>query len=93
MKLEVQSNCPLNKFQPCKTTQCAWFVQLRGNHPQTGNEIDEWACAIAWLPILMVEAAKEVRQGAAATEGARNALREGLGKLAASVATGKALAN
>lgn len=72
MKLEVKQNCPLNGFAPCKQLECAWFTQLRGQHPQTGADIDEYACAMAWLPVLLIENAKEVRQGAAATESARN---------------------
>lgn len=54
--------------------RCPWYTQLRGADPQTGQERDEWACAIAWMPILAVETSKEVRQGAAATESFRNEL-------------------
>ena len=52
--------------------QCAWFTQLRGTHPQTGKEIDEWMCAVASLPMLQIEVAKQARSGAAATESFRN---------------------
>jgi len=52
--------------------QCAWFTCLRGTHPQTGQEIDEWMCAVSALPMLQIEVAKEARQGAAATESFRN---------------------
>ena len=52
--------------------QCAWFTQLRGVHPQTGAEIDEWMCAISAMPILQIEVAKQARSGAAATESFRN---------------------
>jgi len=38
----------------------------------TGKEIDEWGCSIAWLPHLLIENAGQVRQGAAATESFRN---------------------
>lgn len=72
MQLTPEHNCPLNGFQPCKKLECAWFVHLRGQHPQTGADIDEYSCAISWLPVLLVETAKEVRQGAAATETMRN---------------------
>ncbi len=54
--------------------RCPWYIQLRGQDPNTGVERDEFACAIAWLPILLIENAKEVRQGAAATESFRNAV-------------------
>lgn len=45
---------------------------MRGTSPQTGEEIDHWGCAVAWMPILQTENAKEVRQAAAATESFRN---------------------
>ena len=65
--------CPLVQG-PCKQFDCLWFVQLRGTHPQTGEPIDEHDCAMRWLPVLLIENAKEVRQGAAATESFRNAV-------------------
>jgi len=72
MKLEVKQNCPLDKFKPCRKFDCGWFIQIRGLHPQTGEEEDVWSCAMSLLPILLIENAKETRQGAAATESFRN---------------------
>ena len=71
MQLKNGSFCPLIK-KDCVQLQCAWFTQLRGTHPQTGAEIDEWMCAISAMPMLQIEVAKEARQGAAATESFRN---------------------
>ena len=71
MQLKNGSFCPLIK-KDCVQLQCAWFTQLRGTHPQTGAEIDEWMCAISAMPMLQIEVAKETRQGAAATESFRN---------------------
>jgi hypothetical protein len=45
---------------------------VRGTNPNTGAEIDEWRCAFTWLPMMLIETSKEVRQGAAATESFRN---------------------
>jgi hypothetical protein len=72
MKIEPKSNCPLNNFEPCKQTDCAWFTQVRGNNPNTGSEIDEWACAIAWLPVLLIENSQQQRQTGSAVESFRN---------------------
>lgn len=47
-------------------------MQIRGNHPQSGAEIDEWGCSIAWTPILMIENAKLQRETGAAVESFRN---------------------
>jgi hypothetical protein len=71
MQLKNESFCPLIKKE-CVQLRCAWFTQLRGVHPQTGQEIDEWMCAISAMPMLQIEVAKEARQGAAATESFRN---------------------
>ena len=75
MKLEPGTHCPLLDKE-CIQFKCAFWTQLRGTHPQSGAEIDEWSCAIAWLPILLIENAKEIKQGAAATENFRNVMLE-----------------
>ena len=72
MKLEVQDNCPLNNFKKCKQFKCAWFVQMKGTSPNDGKEVDEYACAMAWLPLLLVENAMQSRQSGAAIESFRN---------------------
>jgi hypothetical protein len=71
MELKRGTFCPLIK-KDCVQLQCAWFTQLRGTHPQTGQEIDDWMCAIASMPMLQIEVAKQARSGAAATESFRN---------------------
>lgn len=71
MKLEPGKFCPLIK-KDCVGLQCSWLVQVRGTNPQSGVEVDDWRCAITWLPMLLINTAKEVRQGAAATEDFRN---------------------
>lgn len=72
MKLEVKNNCPLNNFEPCKMFDCAWFVQMRGTDPSSGKEVDDYACAIAWTPMLLVENALHTRHTGAAIESFRN---------------------
>lgn len=70
-RLEQGKLCPLlNK--DCVGLTCSWYTQVRGTDPQSGREVDEYACAVAWLPMLLIETSKEVRQGAAATESLRN---------------------
>lgn len=72
MKFEVKQNCPLNGFQACKQLECAWFTQLRGHNPNTGEPIDDWGCAVAWLPVLLIENSQQQRQTGAAVESFRN---------------------
>lgn len=64
--------CPFAGFKPCIGDECEAFTHLRGTHPQTGQEMDESMCAMRALPILLIENAKETRQGAAAVESFRN---------------------
>jgi hypothetical protein len=72
MQLEIKDNCPLNSFKPCKKLDCAWFVKLAGTDPNTGKQIDEFGCAVAWLPIMLIENAQQSRQTGSAVESFRN---------------------
>lgn len=72
MRQQTAPNCPLHKFKPCKQYDCAWYTQVRGKDPQSEKEIDEYGCAIAWLPILLIENAQQSRQTGAAVESFRN---------------------
>lgn len=63
--------CPLLK-KDCIGLKCSWITHIRGTEPNSGKEVDHWGCAIATLPMLLMENANQVRQGAAATESFRN---------------------
>lgn len=63
--------CPMLK-KPCIGVDCMWWVQIRGNHPQTGDPVDEGDCAIAWQPFLMIENSNQQRSTGAAVESFRN---------------------
>ncbi|MEC8785963.1 MAG: hypothetical protein VXX33_05460 [Pseudomonadota bacterium] len=45
---------------------------MRGTNSNTGQEIDEWGCAIAWLPIMLIENSNQSRHTSAAVESFRN---------------------
>lgn len=72
MKIEPKANCPLDNFNPCRQMDCAWFIQVRGTNPNSGKEVDEWACSMAWMPILMIENSQQQRSTGAAVETFRN---------------------
>lgn len=80
MKLEVRLSCPLgHKCEEARDGaihRCAWFIQMRGQNPQTGEEVDERGCAMAWMPILQVEVARANRGTSAAVESFRNEVVE-----------------
>lgn len=71
MQIKPGTFCPLVKDE-CLQFKCAWFTQLRGKNPQTGADVDEWGCAITWLPMLMIENSQQQRQTGAAVESFRN---------------------
>lgn len=76
MKVETILNCPLGhkcqEIKDDKIYQCAWYVKLAGLNPNTGEEIDEYACAIYWNPILMIENSRQQKSTSAAVESFRN---------------------
>ena len=76
MKIEVKQNCPLNDFNPCKQFDCAWFMKIAGTNPNDGQPTEEWGCAMAWLPVLLIENAQQSRQTGAAVESFRNEMGE-----------------
>lgn len=52
--------------------QCRLWIRLRGQDPQSGQEIDTEECALAWLPILLVENSQRQWQTSQAVETFRN---------------------
>jgi hypothetical protein len=71
MQIKPGNFCPLIK-KPCMGIECSWMTQIRGTNPNTGAEVDEYGCAIAWLPMLMIENSQQQRQTGAAVESFRN---------------------
>jgi len=52
--------------------RCAWYVKLAGHDPQSGKEIDDSRCAMAWQPILMIEGNGASHKVGAAIHSLRN---------------------
>jgi hypothetical protein len=67
MKLEPGKFCPLIK-EDCVGLKCSWFTLVRGTNPQTGKEVDEWGCAVTWMPMLTIENSQQQRHTGAAVE-------------------------
>jgi hypothetical protein len=65
--------CPLHKQDMSKVChKCPLWVQVRGKNPQGTDTIDHWNCALAWLPVMLVENSQMQRQTGAAVESFRN---------------------
>ena len=72
MKIKAGTFCPLIKGD-CKKLECVFFTQIAGTHPQTGEQFDEWGCAVAWMPLLSIENTKRLNEVGGAIESFRNA--------------------
>jgi hypothetical protein len=72
MQIEAKANCPLDGFKPCRQLECAWFIKIAGTNPNTGKEVEEWGCSMAWMPMLMIENSQQQRSTSAAVESFRN---------------------
>lgn len=70
-KDESGSQCPMSQSD-CAEKACAWYIKVRGHNPNTGEEMDHWGCAMAWVPILLVENSQQQRSTGAAVESFRN---------------------
>jgi hypothetical protein len=67
------SICPLHRVDMSKVChRCPWWTRVVGKNPQSEEMIDRWQCAIAWLPILLIENSQQQHQTKAAVETFRN---------------------
>jgi hypothetical protein len=63
--------CPLIK-KDCVGLTCAWYTRVQGVDNNTGNQVDNYECAISWLPMLLIENSGQQRSTGAAVESFRN---------------------
>ena len=76
MALEVEFFCPLGST--CEEAvdgvikRCAWYTKMVGLDPNTGKEVDDWACSMSWMPMLQVEMSSTNRGQTKALESFRN---------------------
>lgn len=75
-KIKPGNFCPLIK-KDCIGLKCAWYTQMRGTNPNSGEPVDEWGCAVAWMPFMAVEIAQKSNQTGAAVESFRNEVVKG----------------
>jgi hypothetical protein len=71
--------CPLHKEDMSKVChKCPWWTRVVGKNPQSEEIMDDWRCAVALLPILLIENAQTQRQTGAAVESFRNEMVSGV---------------
>ena len=60
--METVHTCPLGskceEIKDNKLHRCMWYTQIAGTNPQTGQQVDESKCSLAWMPILLIENAR-----------------------------------
>jgi hypothetical protein len=77
--------CPLNgkacndgvredfpEVAPGVKVHCRWWQHVLGKDPQTQKEIDNFDCAVAWLPVIGIENSQMTRHAAASADKVAN---------------------
>ena len=94
--LEIVFTCPLGseceEIKDNKIHRCMWYTAVRGTNPNTGEDVDEWNCAIAWGPILQIETSQTQRGVSTALESFRNETVKGQKEFNQLMSTGQAIA-
>ena len=81
MTIPIEYSCPLGST--CEEVKdgadgkpvivrCSWYTKLEGKNPQSEEEIEDWACSMSWMPMMMVEMTQTNRGQTAALESFRN---------------------
>ena len=74
--LEVVYTCPLGseceEIKDNKIHRCMWYTKVVGHDSNTGETVDDWSCAITWMPTLQIEMSNTNRSQSAALESFRN---------------------
>jgi hypothetical protein len=81
MAKDAKIICPMMGGQECvedgairngELVKCRFWIHVIGKTPQTNQETDNYDCAMAWMPVLMIENSKVNRETGAAIESMRN---------------------
>jgi hypothetical protein len=74
--LEIVFTCPLGseceEIKDNKLHRCMWYTKVVGKDPNTGEAIEDWSCAISWMPMLQIEMSQTNRSQSSALESFRN---------------------
>lgn len=73
--------CPMMGGEECvgdgaqrnnELVKCRFWINVVGKNPQTSEDINSSDCAIAWIPVLLIENSRVNRETGAAVESFRN---------------------
>lgn len=66
--------------------QCRWWTHVAGKDPQSEKVIDHYDCAMAWVPVVILEASQMTRHMTATTQEFRNETNENMKGFAGAMA-------
>jgi hypothetical protein len=91
----TEMTCPLNG-KLCKegirsdfdssTKPCRWWTHVAGKDPQSEKVIDHYDCAMAWVPVVVLESSQMTRHMTATTQEFRNETNENMKGFAGAMA-------
>ena len=67
--------CPLVGTS-CLEHDCKFYGNMKGTHPQTGQELDNWNCTIVWLQITGLNIGRQINDLSVDFEELRNWLAQ-----------------
>ena len=74
--LEIVFTCPLGseceEIKDNKIHRCMWYTKVVGYDSNTGETVDDWSCAISWMPTHQLEMSATNRGQSQAIESFRN---------------------
>ena len=74
--MQVETSCPLGhtceKAENNVIYRCGWYTKVKGTDSNSGDEVEEWRCAMNWLPALIIENSGNVRLGVASMDKVAN---------------------
>ena len=47
-------------------------MKVAGTNPNTGEPLEDWGCAITWIPVMLIENGRQQNSTAVAVESFRN---------------------
>ena len=83
-----QPLCPFLK-KACIEHACMMYTRVTMAHPQTGVSTDQYGCAVAWMPVMFIEGARQTHGVQAAVESMRNEVVQRQDQLNNAVALGQ----
>ncbi len=81
MAKDAKIICPMMGGEECvedgairngELVKCRFWITVMGKNPQSGETVNSGDCAMAWMPVLLIENSKVNRETGAAIESMRN---------------------